>query len=147
MMNPSFVFHCVLWVQFLRKAVNLIKNLYYAIYITFYGNQLKKAKQTFKQKNKKTKQKRRILPKMTRFGLMCMSKLSCYGNAHWRRTTFEMSKTWMNNYWKFQVWAKNTSRKEGASTPPHCSTRIKTLSFSSTRFSHRQRYRETEQYN
>ena len=66
---------------------------------------------------------------MTRFGLMCMSKLSCYGNADWRRTTFEMSKTWMNNYWKFQVWEKNTSRKEGASTPPHCSTRIKTLSF------------------
>ena len=40
-----------------------------------------------------------------------------------------MSKTWMKNYWKFQVWEKNTSRKEGASTPPHCSTRIKTLSF------------------
>ena len=30
---------------------------------------------------------------------------------------------------RFQKKKKNTSRKEGVSTPPHCRTRIKTLSF------------------
>lgn len=45
--------------------------------------QLKKAEQTFKQRIKREPHKKRRLPsKMTRFGLMCMSKLSCYGNAN-----------------------------------------------------------------